>query len=60
MTSTKPKKKVSKEVSDAYAIVGRAGGKATAKRLGKKGMAELGRKGAEKRWGKKKPAKKSA
>lgn len=51
MTNKTPvKKKVSKAVSDAYALVGRAGGKATAKRLGKKGMAALGKKGAKKRW----------
>ena len=45
-------RKITKEESDAYAVVGRKGGKAIAKKLGKKGMRELGKKGAAKRWAK--------
>ena len=42
-----------KAEKEAYAIVGRKGGRAIAKKLGKKGMSKLGKKGAEKRWPKK-------
>ena len=49
----KPKTRLTKAERDAYAIVGRKGGRAIAKKLGKKGMAALGRKGAAKRWPKK-------
>lgn len=45
-----------KEEKAAYAIVGRKGGKAIAKKLGKKGMAALGARGAAVRWPKKKGA----
>lgn len=45
-------KKLTKKERDAYALVGSIGGKATAKKLGKKGMKALGLRGAEKRWGK--------
>ena len=45
-------RKITKEESDAYAVVGRKGGKAIAKKLGKKGMRELGKKGAAARWAK--------
>ena len=48
----KNKRKLTKEEKRAYAIVGSLGGKATAKKHGKKHMQEIGRKGAEKRWGK--------
>lgn len=51
MTQKKPDKKIPQKLRDAYALVGKIGGKATAKKLGKKGMAELGRRGANKRWG---------
>ena len=39
-----------KAEKEAYAIVGRKGGRAIAKKLGKRGMAALGKRGAEKRW----------
>ncbi len=39
---------------EAFALVGRHGGRATVKKHGKGHMAEIGKKGAEKRWGKKK------
>ena len=42
--------RISKAEREAYAIVGRKGGKAIAKKLGKKGMSALGKKGAAKRW----------
>lgn len=46
------KTRLTKAERDAYAIVGRAGGRATARKLGKTGMRALGKRGAEKRWGK--------
>jgi hypothetical protein len=46
----KNKSKISKEERAAYALVGSKGGKAIAKKLGKKGMSALGKKGAAKRW----------
>lgn len=46
----KTKRKLTKAEREAYAAVGRIGGRAVAKKLGKKGMAALGRKGAAKRW----------
>ena len=49
----KSKTTLTKAEREAYAIVGRKGGKAIAKKLGKKGMSALGRKGAAKRWPKK-------
>lgn len=48
------KTKITKAEKEAYAIVGRKGGLAIAKKLGKKGMSALGKKGAAKRWPKKK------
>lgn len=44
------KEKITDAEREAFARVGRRGGLATAKRLGKKGMRELGRRGAVKRW----------
>lgn len=44
------KRKLSKEERDAFATVGRMGGRAIARKLGKKGMSELGKRGAAKRW----------
>ena len=41
-----------KAEKEAYAIVGRKGGKAIAKKLGKDGMAALGKRGSQIRWGK--------
>lgn len=49
-TSTRIKKILTKDVRAAYAIVGRAGGKASFKKNGKTGMSELGKKGAKARW----------
>ena len=43
-------KKLTKAEKDAYAIVGRIGGKATFKKRGKKYMSSIGKKGAKKRW----------
>lgn len=48
--STKTKRRLTRAERDAYALVGRAGGKATARKLGKKGMSKLGKAGAAKRW----------
>ena len=45
-----------KAEKEAYALVGRKGGKAIAKKLGKKGMSALGARGAAVRWPKKKDA----
>lgn len=50
MTEKKLKKRVPKNVSDAYALVGSRGGRATVRKIGKKGMSALGKKGAKKRW----------
>lgn len=50
MTTSKTNSKISKEEREAYALVGRKGGKSIAKKLGKKGMAALGAKGAAVRW----------
>jgi general stress protein YciG len=44
------KTKLTEKEKEAYAIVGRLGGRATAKKLGKKGMSALGKKGAKARW----------
>ena len=49
MSKTK-KRKPTKEESDAFALVGRIGGTATFKKIGRKGMKELGKLGAKKRW----------
>lgn len=50
MKTQTPKKRIPKNVRDAYAIVGRAGGKASFKKNGKDGMSEIGKKGAKARW----------
>ena len=42
-----------KEERQAREIIGSLGGKATLKKIGKKGMRELAKKGAEARWGNK-------
>ena len=47
------RKRITEEERAAYALVGRKGGRAIAKKLGKKGMAELGKRGAAVRWPKK-------
>lgn len=44
------KRNPTKEESDAFALVGRIGGKATFKKVGKRGMSALGKLGAQKRW----------
>lgn len=46
--------KITKAEKEAYALIGRKGGKAIARKLGKKGMSSLGKAGAAKRWPKKK------
>lgn len=46
------KRNPTKEESDAFALVGRIGGTATFKKVGKKGMSKLGKLGAKKRWSK--------
>lgn len=45
--------KLTKEQKAAYALVGRIGGLATAKKKGKKYMKEIGKRGGLKRWAKK-------
>lgn len=52
MTNTN-KIQLSKAEREAYALVGRVGGKATFRKKGKKGMSELGKMGARARWHKK-------
>ncbi len=59
MTKAKTKKSVSKKEHEAYSRLGHAGGLAIVKKLGKKGMAELGRKGAKALWAKCRAAKKA-
>ena len=46
----KTKSRISKAEREAFALVGKRGGKAIAKKLGKKGMSALGKRGAAKRW----------
>jgi len=48
--SNKTKKKLTEAVREAYVLVGAYGGRATARKLGKKGMSKLGKAGAAKRW----------
>ena len=43
-------KNLTKKEREAFAIVGGIGGRATAKRLGKKHMSTIGKRGAENRW----------
>jgi hypothetical protein len=51
MDNKSPKKKnLTDQERDAYALVGRHGGRASFKKLGKKGMSRLGKKGAKARW----------
>jgi len=49
---TMKKKNLTEQEKEAFALVGRHGGRATLKKHGKKHMSEIGKKGAEKRWGK--------
>jgi len=42
---------------EAFALVGRHGGRANFKKNGNDHMAEIGKKGSDKRWGKKKSKK---
>ena len=51
------KRIITEKERKAFAIVGSFGGKATAKKLGKRGMKALGRRGAEARWYPGKPKK---
>ncbi len=47
-------KNLTEKEHEAYALIGRHGGRATFKKIGKKGMSKIGLKGAQKRWGLKK------
>ncbi len=49
----KKQKKLTKAEREAYAIVGAAGGRACARKHGKKHMKKIGQSGASARWGKK-------
>lgn len=48
------KRDLSKAEREAYALVGRVGGKATVRKHGKDYMSKLAKKGADARWGTKK------
>ncbi len=50
---TKTNKKITKKEREAFAIVGRMGGKATVKKKGRKHMSKIGKLGARARWGQK-------
>lgn len=52
------KQKLSEAVKEAYALVGRTGGKATFKKHGKDFMSQIGKNGAKKRWAKRSDSKK--
>lgn len=54
----KSKEKWNPKEREAFKILATIGGKASFKKNGKKGMSELGKKGAEKRWGNKSKFKK--
>lgn len=54
---TEQNKKLTEEERAAFALVGRYGGQATSKKHGNEYMAEIGKRGSEKRWGKKKSKK---
>lgn len=56
MTSNE-KRKLSKAERDAFALVGRIGGKATVKKHGKKHLSDIGKKGAQVRWANKEKVK---
>lgn len=43
-------RKLSKKEKEAFAAIGRLGGKANAKKLGKEHMSKIGKMGADKRW----------
>jgi hypothetical protein len=57
MTKEKAKN-LSEQEREAYALVGRHGGRATFKNKGAKHMSSIGRIGAAKRWGKRSPKEK--
>ena len=52
------KKNLTEQEREAYALVGRHGGRALFKKKGRKHMVKIGKMAAEKRWGKKKVEKK--
>lgn len=52
MTSNE-KRKLTKAEREAFARVGSMGGRTTVKNKGKKHMSEIGKKGAQTRWGNK-------
>ena len=47
---TNEKKNLSEQEREAYALVGRHGGRATFKKKGRKHMQAIGKRGAAKRW----------
>jgi len=48
------KKTLTEREREAYALVGRHGGRATFKKMGKEHMSKIGKMGAKKRWSKNK------
>jgi general stress protein YciG len=50
MANKQAKKTLTEAEQEAYALVGRHGGRATVKKYGKEHMSKIGRKGAKKRW----------
>jgi general stress protein YciG len=52
------KQNLTDQEREAFALVGRHGGRATFKKMGKKHMSEIGKQGAKKRWGIKEEIKK--
>lgn len=45
--------KITKKQKEVLSKIGKIGGKARFKKIGKAGMSEMGKKGAKSRWGKK-------
>ena len=58
MTNNIKKKKLTEAEKEAYALVGRHGGRATFKKHGREYMSKIGQIGAKKRWAKQKSSKK--
>ena len=50
MTKINKHKKLTDQEREAYALVGRHGGRANFKKHGKKHMSSIGKRGAQKRW----------
>lgn len=53
MSKKEQKKTLSEQEREAYALVGRHGGRATFKKHGREHMKEIAKRGANKRWQKK-------